>query len=160
MKTTFYWNIFEDIQAAGDDAESQEMMCREIAKSLFSDRKSSSQPFFTNAAADIFSKVLIHFLRVGRKYELEGKKIDILNNYELIKFLQQANVQHFIKMCQRYQDFQGALSYFGDGSSNQALGVFGELNSMINDYFMASLPKKRRRERNFPCGRVSVGRET
>lgn len=142
LKTTFYWNIFEDIQAAGDDAESQEMMCREIAKSLFSDRKSSSQPFFTNAAADIFSKVLIHFLRVGRKYESEGKKIDILNNYELIKFLQQANVQHFIKMCQRYQDFQGALSYFGDGSSNQALGVFGELSSMINDYFIGVFAKK------------------
>ena len=73
---------------------------------------------------------------------MEGKKIDILNNYELIKFLQQANVQHFIKMCQRYQDFQGALSYFGDGSSNQALGVFGELNSMINDYFIGVFAKK------------------
>ena len=147
--TTSYWNIFEDIQASGDDAESQEMMCREIAKALFSDRKSSSQPFFTNAAADIFSKTLIHFLRTKKKFESEGKPFDALNNYELIKFLQQANVQHYIKMCCRYPDFKGTLSYFGDGTSNQALGVFGELNSMINDYFIGVFAKKAPEGREF-----------
>lgn len=146
---TSYWNIFEDIKAAGDDAESQEMMCRVIAKALFSDRKSESQPFFSNAAADIFSKTLIHFLRTQKRFEAEEKTIAILNNYELIKFLQQANVQHYIKMCKRYPDFKGALSYFGDGSSNQALGVFGELNSMINDYFIGVFAKRAPAGREF-----------
>lgn len=36
--TTYYWNIFKDIKAAGDD-ESQELMCREIAKALFSEHQ-------------------------------------------------------------------------------------------------------------------------
>lgn len=139
--TTYYWNIFEDIKAAGDD-ESQELMCKEIAKALFSDRKSSSQPFFVNAAADIFSKTLIHFLRTQRKFDEVGNGKNVLNNYELIKFLQQASVQHYVKMCKRYPDFKGTLSYFGDGSSNQALGVFGELNSMLNDYFIGIFAKK------------------
>lgn len=139
--TTYYWNIFEDIKAAGDE-EAQELMCREIAKALFSDRKSASQPFFTNAAADIFAKTLIHFLRIQKRFDKEGNNINVLNNYELIKFLQQASVQHFIKMCKRYPDFKGTLSYFGDGSSNQALGVFGELNSMLNDYFIGVFVKK------------------
>ena len=139
--TTYYWNIFEDIKAAGDE-EAQEMMCREISKALFSDRKSESQPFFANAAADIFSKTLIHFLRRQKVFDEEGRKTNVLNNYELIKFLQSASVQHFIKMCKSYPDFKGTLSYFGDGSSNQALGVFGELNSMLNDYFIGVFAKK------------------
>lgn len=140
--TTSYWNIFEDIKAAGDEAESQEMMCREISKALFSDRKSASQPFFVNAAADVFSKTLIHFLRSQKRFEERGKALNVLNNYELIKFFQQANVQTYINMCQKYADFKGALSYFGDGSSNQALGVFGELNSMLNDYFIGVFARK------------------
>lgn len=146
--TTYYWNIFEDIKAAGDE-ESQELMCREIAKALFSDRKSASQPFFANAAADIFSKTLIHFLRTQKRFDEEGNNTNVLNNYELIKFLQQASVQHFIKMCKRYPDFKGTLSYFGDGSSNQALGVFGELNSMLNDYFIGVFAKKAPEGREF-----------
>lgn len=139
--TTYYWNIFEDIRAAGDE-ESQELMCREIAKALFSDRKSASQPFFANAATDIFAKTLIHFIRTQKRFDEEGSNTNVLNNYELIKFMQQASVQHFIKMCRKYSDFKGALSYFGDGSSNQALGVFGELNSMLNDYFIGVFAKK------------------
>lgn len=146
--TTYYWNIFEDIKAAGDE-ESQELMCREIAKALFSDRKSASQPFFSNAAADIFAKTLIHFLRTQKRFDEEGNNINVLNNYELIRFLQQASVQHFIKMCKKYPDFKGTLSYFGDGSSNQALGVFGELNSMLNDYFIGIFARKAPSGREF-----------
>lgn len=146
--TTFYWNIFEDIRAAGDK-ESQELMCREIAKALFSDRKSSSQPFFANAASDIFSKTLIHFLRTQNRFDEEGIGKNVLNNYELINFFHQATVLHFIKMCKSYSDFKGTLSYFGDGSSNQALGVFGELNSMLNDYFIGVFAKKAPPDREF-----------
>ena len=146
--TTYYWNIFADIKAAGNE-EAQELMCREIAKALFSDRKSSSQPFFANAAADLFSKTLIHFLRTQNKFDEEKNDVDVLNNFELIKFLQQASVQHFIKMCKKYPDFKGTLSYFGDGSSNQALGVFGELNSMLNDYFIGVFAKKAPTGREF-----------
>lgn len=148
-ETTSYWNVFEDIKAAGDDPESQELMCKEIAKALFSDRRSASQPFFANAAADIFSKTLIHFLRTDQKNRRKGIDKDILNNHELILFLQQASVHQYIKMCQLYPDFKGTLSYFGDGSSNQALGVFGELNSMISDYFIGVFAKKASPDREF-----------
>lgn len=147
--TTSYWNIFEDILAAGEDAQSQELMCKEIGKALFSDRRSASQPFFVNAASDIFSKTLIHFIRTARKNKESGIVKNILNNHELILFLQQASVQQYIKMCKLYPDFRGTLSYFGDGTSNQALGVFGELNSMINDYFIGVFSKKAAKDREF-----------
>lgn len=144
---TYYWNIFEEILAAGDDIESQELMAKEIAKSLFSDRKSTTQPFFSNAAMDIFSKTIIHFLRVDRANKEKGIKKDILNNYELISFFQKASTKTYIAMCIKHKDFRGALSYFGDGKSNQALGVFGELNSMINDYFIGVFSKKCTKDR-------------
>lgn len=145
---TYYWNVFEEIKMSGD-YEAQELMAKEIGKNLFNDRKSSSQPFFANAAMDIFSKTLIHFLRVDRKNKSEGVNDDILNNHELCRFFQEANVKTYINMCKLYPDFKGSLSYFGTGESNQALGVFGELNSMINDYFVGVFSKKASIEREF-----------
>lgn len=150
---TYYWNIFEEIIAAGNDIESQELMAKEISKSLFSDRKSTTQPFFVNAAMDLFSKTLIHFLRVNQVNKRMGINKEILNNHELIMFFQQASTKTYIAMCNKYPDFKGALSYFGDGKSNQALGVFGELNSMISDYFIGVFSKKSGKERELSMRR-------
>ena len=57
------WNIFDEVLADGDHPEDYEINAREIAASLFSGRGSSSQPFFSNAARDIFAHIIIYFIR-------------------------------------------------------------------------------------------------
>lgn len=128
------WNIFDDVLADGDNPEDYELNAREMAASLFVGRGSSSQPFFCNAARDIFAHVIIYFIRrakadpVGRAH--------ILNNKYLIRFLLKADGAKYNQIFSKYRDMTGLLSYIGDGSSNQALGVFGELKSMIYECFL------------------------
>lgn len=128
------WNLFDDVLADGDLPEDYEMNAREIATSLFSGRGSSSQPFFSNAAKDIFAHVIIYFIR--RAKEDPDRRGYLLNNKSLVQFLLNADGRKYETVFRYYKDMEGLLSYIGDGSSNQALGVFGELKSMLYDCFM------------------------
>ena len=131
------WNLFSEILADGDDAANVSMNTRELAAALFRDRGSSSQPFFCNAARDIFRGVLLHFVRQALRDPVGwGPK---LNNQDLLQAFQSFQVGNYIKLFQHYPDLRNLLSYFGDGRSNHALGVFGELNSMLSDYFVGIL---------------------
>lgn len=131
------WNIFDEILADGWDDANVSMNARELAAALFHDRGSSTQPFFCNAARDIFRGILLHFIRQAQAYpEVWRKK---LNNADLIKTFQSYQVEHYIKIFKHYTDLNSLVSYFGDGKSNQALGVFGELNSMLSEYFIGIL---------------------
>ena len=134
---SYTWNIFDEILADGDDEVSISMNARELASALFHDRGSSTQPFFCNAAKDIFRGVILHFIRQA-KMDPNGwnKK---LNNKDLIKAFQSFRVENYMKIFNYYPDLRSLLSYFGDGKSNQALGVFGELNSMLSEYFVGIL---------------------
>ena len=62
-KISYTWNIFDEILADGWDDASVSMNARELAAALFHDRGSSTQPFFCNAARDIFRGILLHFVR-------------------------------------------------------------------------------------------------
>lgn len=131
------WNIFDEILADGDDDINVSMNARELASALFHDRGSSTQPFFCNAAKDIFRGILVHFIRQARMNPNEWRKK--LNNEDLMKAFQYFKVDDYIKIFNHYPDLHSLLTYFGDGKSNQALGVFGELNSMISEYFVGIL---------------------
>lgn len=128
------WNIFDDVLADGDRPEDYELNAREIAASLFEGRGSDSQPFFSNAARDIFAHVMIYFIR--RAKANPGQRAQLLNNKALIQFFLSADGKKYEKIFCFYADMRGLLSYIGDGTSNQALGVFGELKSMIYDCFL------------------------
>ena len=128
------WNLFDEILADGSGEAEITLNAREISSALFYGRGSSSQPFFCNAARDIFRGVLLHFIRSAEQMpDVWGKR---LNNQDLVSALQGYQVEQYIQIFKKYQDLRGLLSYFGDGTSNQALGVFGELNSMISEYFV------------------------
>lgn len=131
------WNLFDEILADGWDEENVNMNAREMAAALFHGRGSSSQPFFCNAARDIFRGILLHFVRQAKKNP--EKYQSWLNNADLMKALQGFKVSDYIKIFNYYSDLRGLLTYFGDGKSNQALGVFGELNSMLSEYFVGVL---------------------
>ena len=134
------WNIFEEILADGYDPVDYEANSREMASILFKDRGSKTQPFFSNAARDIFANMLIYFVR--RKRDSPERWHGKLNNKDFISFLLNKTPADFSKYFQIYPDMKGLISYIGDGSSNQALGVFGELRSMLYDCFQGESPNK------------------
>ena len=131
------WNIFDEILADGWNDGDIALNARELSAALFHDRGSSTQPFFCNAARDIFRAVLIHFVRQAKAAPDEWKPR--LNNVELLKAFQSFQPQHYIQLFNHYPDMRSLVSYLGDGKSNQALGVLAELNSMLSEYFIGIL---------------------
>lgn len=147
------WNIFDEVLADGDNPVDYEANAREIAYVLFKDRGSKTQPFFANAARDIFANMLIYFIR--RSKDDPARWRDMLNNDAFISFLLSKSPARFSKMFTIYDDMIGLISYIGDGTSNQALGVFGELRSMLNDCFQGVFRKKAgRNQRSFSIRRA------
>lgn len=138
---SYTWNIFEEILADGWNESDIMMNTRELSAALFHGRGSKTQPFFANAAKDIFRGILFHFVRQAKENPAEWSKK--LNNADLIKALNGFQIEHYIKIFGNYPDLRGLLTYFGDGTSGQALGVFGELNSMISEYFVGILTEYR-----------------
>lgn len=138
---SYTWNIFGEILADGNDDASVNMNARELASALFHDRGSASQPFFCNAAKDIFRGILLHFIRQAKKNPAVWNAR--LNNKYLIDTFQALKVEEYMNIFNFYPDLRNLLSYFGDGKSNQALGVFGELNSMLSEYFVGILAEHR-----------------
>lgn len=134
------WNIFDEILADGDDPIDYEANAREMASILFKDRGSKTQPFFSNAARDIFANMLIYFVR--RRRDTPDKWSEKLNNKDFISFLLNKTPADFVQYFQIYSDMKGLISYIGDGTSNQALGVFGELRSMLYDCFQGIFNQK------------------
>ena len=139
------WNIFDEITIDGDTGAEVDANAREIASVLFKGRGSATQPFFANAARDLFASTLIYFIRRrGERYSVWS---DYLNNADLFRFVMQVDAVHYAAYLRRYADLRGVLTYFGDGSSAQALGVFAELHSMMYDCFQGIFRMKPDRRR-------------
>ena len=134
------WNIFAEVLADGDAPEDYEPNAKEISAILFEGRGSKTQPFFANAARDIFAYTIIYFIR--RAQEQGGDWINNLNNESLCKFLRNYGPRDLSKFFHIYPDMRFLLTYFGDGTSNQALGVFAELHSMLADCFQGIFCRK------------------
>lgn len=134
------WNLFEDVLADGDEKENYEPNAREIAAVYFSDRGSQSQPFFANAARDIFASAIIYFIR--RRQDNPTQWRDKLNNEFLKRFLLYHSAKDLVRYFTHYPDLRGIASYLGDGTSNQALGVMAELHSMLYECFQGSFAAK------------------
>lgn len=137
QQRSYTWNIFGEILADGWDERRVQLNAREIAATLFRDRGSQSQPFFCNAARDLFAGILIHFIRQAKENPQKWRKM--LNNKDLLTAIRSFDVRDYITIFSYYPDMRNLLTYFGDGTSNQALGVFAELNSMIEEYFVGIL---------------------
>lgn len=134
------WNIFPEVLADGNRSSDYESNAREISNTLFRGRGSQSQPFFVNAARDIFAATMIYFIR--RKHEEPSRWKDNLNNRYLFDFLMNCDPVKLISYFSRYPDLRGLSSYIGNGDNNQALGVMSELRSMLNDCFQGRFVSK------------------
>jgi len=128
------WNIFMDIVADGWSKSSIDLNADEISNTIFSDSiKESSQPFFPKAARDIFSSLLKGMTYLGID-DMEYR-IKYLNNESLKKYLSNINSKRLHDFLGKVPELCGALKYIGDGESDQALGVFAELQSVTCKLF-------------------------
>lgn len=124
-----YWNMFEEISAGANTEEE----ITEIARALFFERSNkSSQPFFPNAARDLFSGIMLHFHRMS----------GVKNNAVLRDFLDQTPSAEIRTILQQHQDLKAMTSYISDDRSPQTQGVISELQQHLREIFIGNFRKE------------------
>ena len=136
------WNAFSEILGEGISKEDIDANVAEIAWGLFSDsiRKNNSNPFFPNAAKDLFAAVITCLIRkTGYKTDLINK---YLNNNFLRNFFDTLTVSVLQDLVKGQSDQAAVMTYVGDGANPQGLGVFAELQTVIRKIFVGAFAKK------------------
>ena len=125
-----YWNIFNEIE---NDEHTEENIV-EISKSLFHQKlEKTNQPFFPNAAKDLFAAVLTHFVR--NRDTLKG------DNHTLRTFLDSSPTAQLREMLLRHDDMKAMVSYIADDRSPQTQGVMSELQQMSREILLGNFKK-------------------
>jgi len=119
------WSIYEEIIADGRDRISTVQNAQEICKSLFAERteKNSNNPFFPNAARDLFSSIIIALMRDG---------VDFCNK-DLRNYIDSTDVTALRELLEKHRDLVAVASYIGGRSGSQAQGVLSEMYSVTRD---------------------------
>lgn len=125
-----YWNIFNEIE----HDEHMEENIVEIAKSLFHQKlEKTNQPFFPNAAKDLFAAILTHFTR---NPQLRA------DNESLREFLDSSPTAQIREMLQQHEDLKSMVSYIFDDRSPQTQGVISELQQLSREIFLGNFKKQ------------------
>lgn len=130
-QTADYWNIFREISV--DDRLEENVL--EISKTLFHEKiNSSSQPFFPNAARDIFSAMLLELIR-------NPNSVQMRNNASLRKLFNGFSVDAMKALLARHPDLKAMESYIQDPNSGQTMGVVSELQQLVREIFVGNFAK-------------------
>ncbi|MBR2421241.1 MAG: type IV secretion system DNA-binding domain-containing protein [Oscillospiraceae bacterium] len=135
------WNIFLEL----DRSEMTEQTANELARLLFADHRNGMQPFFSNAAEDIFRTMLLYLH--SHYWERTGKVPD---NETLVTMLLTTRLNDrvvdgkvvekgLVTIIRENPRELGHLEkYIGDGKSAlpQSLGCLGELTAVIRSTFL------------------------
>ena len=106
----------------------------EIARTLFYEKSQrSNQPFFPNAARDLFTGILLHFCRNADQVKI--------NNALLRAFLDQSPSSEIRAMLQDHDDLKAMVSYIADDRSPQTQGVISELQQLVREIFVGNFRK-------------------
>lgn len=127
-----YWNVFLEIEPGKRMLES----IIEISNSLFKEAcERTNQPFFPNAARDIFCAVLWHFMKSRKPAERTNQWLTnyLCSNDNLVEDL--------IEMLNMYDNFRAMRSYIIDPTSGQTQGVISELQQVVRQYFQGNFNK-------------------
>lgn len=126
-----YWNIFREIEPG----EHMEDNIVEIAKTLFHQKlENTNQPFFPNAAKDLFAAILTHFSR--NRGILQG------NNKALREFLDKSPTSQIREILKQHEDLQAMTGYIFDDRSPQTQGVISELQQTSREIFLGNFKKE------------------
>ncbi len=125
-----YWNIFNEIE----QNEQMEENIVEIAKTLFLEKTSNtSQPFFPNAARDLFSGILTHFFR--------NKSTIQTDNKTLRDFMDKTPPGGIRDILMQHGDLRSMINYISDDRSPQTQGVLSELMQLTREIFLGNFKK-------------------
>jgi len=130
------WNIFAEMEASEDP----EKTLTELCDVMFSKHKNTVQPFFTNAPKDMFKSLTMY---LAESYELQtGKKPA---NSTLVGFFDTITLKDvevngktrkgLLTLIKEVDRLQHLSDYIGEGSTAQALGVLGELRTVLKETF-------------------------
>ncbi len=92
-----------------------------------------SQPFFPNAAKDLFAAVLTHFTR---------NKHLMPNNKSLRAFLDGSPTAEIREMLKQHDDLKAMVTYIFDDRSPQTQGVISELQQLSREIFLGNFKKE------------------
>ena len=127
-----YWNLFGEI--AIDDRIEENIL--EIAKNLFAEKlKNTTQPFFPNAAKDLFGALMLHLVR-SEQFK------DFRNNEALRSTFDTFSVPAMKSILAAHPDLKAMTSYIQDENSGQTLGVLAELQQAVREVFVGNFRKK------------------
>ena len=125
-----YWNIFHEVTI--DDRTEENII--EIANALFADKiERSSQPFFPNAAKDLFTAIMLHIVR---RFPEKG------NNRFLRGVFNSFDPENMMKILNQHPDLKAMRSYIQDPKSGQTLGVVSELQQAVREVFTGNFAKE------------------
>ena len=134
------WNIFMDIVADGWQEENIFANADELAQVIFSDSiRHSAQPFFPSSARDIFAAVLKAMCLLGA--EDTDYRIKYMNNKQLSRYLRDLDAYRLSEFLRNFPSLTGVLKFVGTGQSDQALGVFAELQAVTGRLFVKCFGK-------------------
>lgn len=120
------WNIFREIVADGWEKENVESNAQEISWAIFRDSiDKSKDPFFPNAARDLFSAILLCMVNAGA--DDKDYRNACLYNSELKKAFDTSDIFDIKGLLESNPEVASVTSYIGDGQNGQALGVYAEM---------------------------------
>ena len=130
------WNIFAEMEASND----QEKTLVELCDVMFSKHKNTVQPFFTKAPKDMFKSLTMY---LAESYEQQtGKKP---TNSTLIGFFDTITLKDavvngktrkgLLTLIKEVPGLHHLADYLGEGGTAQALGVLGELRTVLKETF-------------------------
>lgn len=142
-KCSSKWNIYKEITVDGWAENDLYNNTHEITRSFFMEAvKKSGHPFFPNAARDLLASIILAQLYMG-KDSLEFKR-KYFNNRELKKYLDRLTPSRIINLLssEKFADLSAVLSYIGDGTSEQSLGVIAELQNVIRQILIGDFAEE------------------
>lgn len=130
-KTNVFWNLFSEVEIDGRVEEN----ILEISSFLFKDKtEHTSNPFFPNAAKQIFSSLLTFLVRKGHR--------ELLNNASLRDILDSTNDKDYRNWFSQYDDLKGVCSYIGEDAPGQTQGVISELQQTVREFLIGNYKKE------------------
>jgi type IV secretory pathway TraG/TraD family ATPase VirD4 len=128
------WNIYNDILADGNDESIVKLNINEIARALFAENESQTQPFFPKAARGVLFAYMMSVIRPTLKCSYSSKKD--LDNSKLVAFFNRFGNPEYKSIIDANRDLGYIKTYLGDMKNEQSLGVMAEVMIMLNDLFV------------------------
>jgi type IV secretory pathway TraG/TraD family ATPase VirD4 len=128
------WNLFREIVIDGYEDEDVIINAQEICRALFSEKteKNNSNPFFPNAARDLFAAIVITLIRLKHRGDF---KAELLKNDTLKNIIDGYSIDDLKNLLNEYTDMFSKIEYI-KRNNGQTQGVMSEMYSVINDLFV------------------------